>query len=78
MGAGGIPAVDDRRRREAQREAVQRVLPLGDGVSVLRTASGEVLVYGEQADKRRPVVLRAVVMPDGHVEQFETRRFRRR
>jgi len=40
-------------------------------------ASGEVLVYGDSHDKRRPVALRAVVMPDGETQVFPTDRFRR-
>jgi hypothetical protein len=52
------------------------VLP--DEGSVLRTASGEVVVYAEQDEKRRPVELRAVVMPDGELQELESGRFKRR
>jgi hypothetical protein len=48
----------------------------GEG-SVLRAASGDVLVYEEPGDKFNPVDLRAVVMPDGTTMEFETGRFRR-
>jgi hypothetical protein len=65
----------ERRAREAQRQTVERVLP--DEGSVLRAASGEVLVYEEQDEKRRPVELRAVVMPDGELHELETGRFKR-
>jgi hypothetical protein len=67
----------DRRARDAQRKAVDRVLPDPDSGALLRTAGGEVLVYDEQNDKLNPVDLRAVVMPDGSVREFETGRFRR-
>lgn len=61
-----------------QRAAVSEVLPEpGDGW-VLRMATGEVLVYGEALDKRRPVALRAVVLPDGTTQVFRTERFRRK
>ena len=66
----------DRREREAQRAAVERVLP-GEG-SLLRMVSGEVLIYANALDKRRPVELRAVVMPDGHTQDLPSRRFKRR
>ena len=68
----------ERREREAQRRAVEAVLTGTDEGSVLRTTSGEVLVYDEGYDKRRPVKLRAVVMPDGETQEFETTRFKRR
>jgi hypothetical protein len=48
----------------------------GEG-SVLRIASGEILIYDEHDEKRRPANLRAVVMPDGSTREFETGRFRR-
>jgi hypothetical protein len=67
---------EERRNRIQQRAAVEEVLP--DDGWVLRMASGEVLVYGEGLDKRRPISLRAVVMPDGRTEVFPTDRFRRR
>jgi hypothetical protein len=66
----------ERRARGAQREAVDSVLP--DDGSVLRTASGEVVVYAEQDEKRRPVELRAVVMPDGELQELASGRFKRR
>ena len=68
---------NDRREREAQREAVEQVLPEEGEASLLRRPSGEVLVYAEEAEKRRPVVLKAVVLPDGEVIELEQRRFRR-
>lgn len=69
--------IADRRSHDAQREAVERLLPSpGDG-SVLRISSGEILIYDEHDEKRRPVNLRAVVMPDGSTREFETGRFRR-
>ena len=63
--------------REAQREAVKRVLPDPGEGSVLRAAGGEILVYDEPSDKYNPVHLRAVVMPDGTTREFVTGRFRR-
>ena len=74
MGAG---AARERRERDAQREAVARVMPEQDP-SILRMASGEVRVFELHPDKRRPIELRAVVMPDGTTQEFETSRFRRR
>ena len=70
-------AVTDRRARAAQRDAVDDVLP-EDAGSVLRMANGEVIVYAEQDDKRRPVRPVAVVLPDGDRIELETGRFRRR
>lgn len=67
---------DERRERIQQRAAVSEVLP--DEGWLLRMASGEVLVYSEALDKRRPVSLRAVVMPDGKTQVFPTDRFKRR
>ena len=67
----------ERRERQAQRAAVGEVLPEAGAGSVLRMASGQVLVYGDSHDKRRPVALRAVVMPDGETQVFPTERFRR-
>jgi hypothetical protein len=76
--AGGLALTDyERREREAQRDAVARVLPDPSAGSVLRTSSGEVIVYEEQDEKRRPVNPRAVVMPDGETLFFETDRFGR-
>jgi hypothetical protein len=63
--------------RDAQREAVERVLPDPGEGAVLRAAGGEILVYDERGDKLNPVNLRAVVMPDGTTREFETGRFRR-
>ena len=63
--------------RDAQREAVERVLPNPGEGAVLRSAGGEILVYDERGDKLNPVNLRAVVMPDGTTREFETGRFRR-
>jgi hypothetical protein len=63
--------------RDAQRKAVERVLPDPDAGAVLRAAGGEILVYDEPGDKLNPVNLRAVVMPDGTTREFETGRFRR-
>ena len=45
---------------------------------MLRTSSGEILIYDESDNKFRPVNLRAVVMPDGTTREFETGRFERR
>jgi hypothetical protein len=73
---GGSSTEFERRERYSQREAVERILPDAGG-SVLRSASGEVLVYDEPNDKFNPVDLRAVVMPDGTTVEFETGRFRR-
>jgi hypothetical protein len=67
----------ERRGREAQREAVERLLPNPHHGSVLRSAGGEVLVYDETGGKLDPVNLRAVVMPDGSTRTFETGRFLR-
>jgi hypothetical protein len=67
----------ERRNRDAQREAVERVLPEPDEGSLLRAASGEILVYDEVGAKFNPINLRAVVMPDGTTVEFETARFRR-
>jgi hypothetical protein len=63
---------------DAQREAVERLMPRPGEGSVLRISSGEILIYDEYDEKRRPVNLRAVVMPDGTTREFETGRFRRR
>jgi len=57
--------VGERRERYAQREAVDRVLPDPDGGALLRSVSGEVLVYDERNDKLNPLNQRAVVMPHG-------------
>ena len=67
----------ERREREAQRDAVARELPEPGEGSLLRLASGEVLVYDEDPAKRRHVNLRAAIMPDGDVLEFETERFSR-
>jgi hypothetical protein len=67
----------ERRERGAQREAVDRLLPEPDRGALLRTAYGDVLVYDELHDKRNPINLRAVVMPDGSTREFQTGRFRR-
>ena len=48
----------------------------GEG-SMLRLASGEVLVYEDGDSLRRPLTLRAAVMPDGELLEFETDRFER-
>lgn len=58
----------ERRDLHAQREAVARVLPAAG--SILRAASGEVLIYDEAPAKRHPAWLRAVVLPSGHVREF--------
>jgi hypothetical protein len=68
----------ERRERDAQRDAVARVLPQEGEGSVLRTVSGEVIVYDELGAKRRPASPRAVVMPDGQTLEFDRDRFRRR
>ena len=68
----------ERRERAAQRDAVEQMLTSTDEGSLLRKASGEVLVYAEQGEKWRPVELRAVVMPDGQTQEFEYKRFKRR
>jgi hypothetical protein len=73
--AGGTT---DRRIHDAQRDAVERLLPAPGEGSVLRISTGEILIYDEYDDKRRPVNLRAVVMPDGSTREFETGRFQRR
>jgi pyocin large subunit-like protein len=67
----------ERRERDAQRDAVERLLPDPDKGALLRTAAGDILVYDEMDLKRKPVNLRAVVMPDGTTREFETGRFRR-
>jgi hypothetical protein len=72
MSVGG-----DRRNREAQRQAVRQVLPDEGEASLLRTPDGLILVYEEEVEKRRPVTLRAVVMPDGQVLETEHDRFKR-
>ena len=69
---------EERRERVDQRAAVSEVLPEPGQGWLLRMASGEVLVYSEALDKRRPVALRAVVMPDGKTEVFPGDRFKRR
>lgn len=74
MTAGGTT---DRRMRDEQREAVERILPDPGKGSVLRAAGGEILVYDEPSNRFNPVDLRAVVMPDGTTLEFETGRFRR-
>jgi hypothetical protein len=74
---GGSSTQFERREREAQREAVDRVLPDAGQGSLLRASSGEVLVYDDAHHKLNPVDLRAVVMPDGTTVEFETGRFRR-
>jgi hypothetical protein len=61
--------------REAQRDAVDRAMP--EEASLLRKADGTVLVYEEQDEKRRPVELRAVVLPDGETLEVEHNRFSR-
>jgi hypothetical protein len=38
---------------------------------------GQVLVYDEDYEPRRPVSLRAIVMPDGETLEFEQHRFAR-
>jgi hypothetical protein len=68
--------VRERRWRHAQREAVDRVLPEPGGGALLRSVSGEVLVYDERHIKLHPINLRAVVMPDGTTREFQTARFR--
>jgi len=68
---------NERREREAQREAVARLMPGHRRGCVLRSAGGEVLVYEEDGGKLDPVNLRAVVMPDGSTRTFETGRFLR-
>lgn len=76
MRAGHEPDTD-RRERTDQRDAVERVLPDPGEGSLLRAASGEVLVYDERSQKLDPVNLRAVVMPDGTTVEFQTDRFHR-
>jgi hypothetical protein len=67
----------ERRERDAQRDAVDRLMPAdGDG-SLLRMATGSVLVYEEDPKKRAQVSLRAAVMPNGEIIEFPTGRFRR-
>ena len=67
----------ERRERNSQREAVAEALPQEGEASLLRAATGEVLVYAEDTEKRNPVTLKAVVMPDGEVLEVEHQRFRR-
>jgi hypothetical protein len=67
----------ERRERDAQREAVERVLPDPGRGSLLRAAGGDILIYDEPGDKYNPVDLRAVILPDGTTIEFQTRRFRR-
>ena len=74
---GDFSIEHDRRERDAQRDAVAELIPDSGGASLLRKADGEVLVYEEQDEKRRPLELRAVVMPDGSIQHFNTRRFGR-
>ena len=74
---GGTGTSFERRERDAQRESVERLLPDPGEGSVLRSASGEVLVYDEPHDKFNPLDLRAVVMPDGTSVEFQTHRFHR-
>jgi hypothetical protein len=74
---GGTRTESERRERNAQREAVERVLPDPGQGSLLRASSGEILVYDDPHDKLNPIDLRAVVMPDGRTLEFETGRFRR-
>jgi hypothetical protein len=50
---------------------------LGD-YSLLRRPDGQILVYEEHDDKRSPVTLRGLVMPDGQVVDLHRRRFTRR
>jgi hypothetical protein len=69
--------VHERRERDAQRDAVERLLPDPDDGAVLRTAGGEILIYDEPGTKLHPLNLRAVVMPDGTTREFPTARFRR-
>jgi hypothetical protein len=69
--------VRERRRRWLQRAAVDRVLPDPADGALLRSASGEVLIYDERGEKLHPINLRAVVMPDGTTREFQTTRFRR-
>jgi hypothetical protein len=68
----------ERRERFAQRESVARVLEDRDTGAVLRRADGEVIVFDELDAKRRSGDVRAIVMPDGETQEFETARFRRR
>jgi hypothetical protein len=56
---------------------VERLMPGPGRGALLRSTSGEVLVYDEHDDKLRPVNLRAVVLPDGSTREFETGRFLR-
>lgn len=77
-GQGGFSVdVNERREHGAQREAVEQVLPAPGRGSLFRLASGEVLVYAEEDSKRRPTSLRAAVMPDGKLVEFQTDRFKR-
>lgn len=69
---------EERRERDAQRAAVGEVLPEPGEGSVLRMSNGEVLIYADNPDKRRPIALRAIVMPDGNTRVFPSQRFRRR
>ena len=64
-----------RRERDAQREAVDRLLPDPDDGALLRSAGGDVLIYDERGGKLDPINLRAVVMPDGTTVEFQTARF---
>ena len=68
---------DERRERDAQRDAVAHAIPDEGDVSILRAATGEVIVYEDLGAKRRPTTPRAVVMPDGETLEFEQDRFKR-
>jgi hypothetical protein len=57
---------------------VAHAIPDAGDVSILRTASGEVIVYEDLGAKRRPSTPRAVVMPDGETVAFEKDRFKRK
>jgi hypothetical protein len=73
----GVNHASERRERDDQRAAVDRVLDEAADAALLRKADGEVAVFDERGEKWRPVELRAVVMPDGQTQRFETGRFRR-
>ena len=68
----------ERREREAQRDAVAHAIPDAGDVSILRTVTGEVIVYEDLGAKRRATMPRAVVMPDGETLEFEQDRFKRK
>jgi hypothetical protein len=68
----------ERRERDAQRDAVAHAIPDAGDISVLRAATGEVIVYEDLGAKRQPTTPRAIVLPDGETLEFEQDRFKRK